>query len=43
MNAFSASDVDVDLENILEVCQNYSNLSPDKQANKAWRELVSNI
>ncbi|KAF3686447.1 Polycystic kidney disease protein 1-like 2 PC1-like 2 protein Polycystin-1L2 Precursor [Channa argus] len=33
MNAFSASDVDVDLENILEACQNYSDLSPDDHGN----------
>lgn len=40
MNAFSASDVDVDLENILEACQNYSNVSPDKHGNKVWRVLA---
>ncbi|XP_070762062.1 polycystin-1-like protein 2 [Enoplosus armatus] len=31
MNAFSDSDVDVDLENILQACQNYS--SPDEHGN----------
>ncbi|XP_039983123.1 polycystic kidney disease protein 1-like 2 [Xiphias gladius] len=33
MNAFSAFDVDVDLENILEACQNYSDFSPDEHGN----------
>ncbi|CAJ1049631.1 polycystic kidney disease protein 1-like 2 [Xyrichtys novacula] len=34
MNALSASDVDVDLENILQVCQNYSDLSADIYGDK---------
>ncbi|XP_078114747.1 polycystin-1-like protein 2 [Sander vitreus] len=33
VNAFSASDVDVDLENILWACQNDSDFSPDKHRN----------
>ncbi|XP_029281679.1 polycystic kidney disease protein 1-like 2 [Cottoperca gobio] len=33
VNAFSTSDVDVDLENILQACQNYTDLSPDKHEN----------
>ncbi|XP_053283068.1 polycystic kidney disease protein 1-like 2 [Pleuronectes platessa] len=33
VNAFSVSDVDVDLEKILEACQNYSDFSPDELGN----------
>ena len=33
MNAFSDSDVDVDLENIVRACLNYSDSTPDKQVN----------
>ncbi|XP_044057560.1 polycystic kidney disease protein 1-like 2 isoform X2 [Siniperca chuatsi] len=33
MNAFSNSDVDVDLDNILQACQNYSDHSPDEHGN----------
>lgn len=42
MNAFSASDVDVDLENILKACQNYSDFLPDERGNTVRRILVSN-
>lgn len=33
VNAFSTSDVDVDLKNILQACQNYSDRSPDDYDN----------
>ncbi|XP_075878911.1 polycystin-1-like protein 2 [Nelusetta ayraudi] len=33
MNSISASDVDVDLKNILQACQNYSDLSLEDEAN----------
>ncbi|XP_045888956.1 polycystic kidney disease protein 1-like 2 isoform X2 [Micropterus dolomieu] len=33
MNAFFASDADVDLENILQACQNYSDHSPNEHGN----------
>ncbi|XP_026234452.1 polycystic kidney disease protein 1-like 2 [Anabas testudineus] len=39
-NAVSASDVDVDLENILETCRNYSDFSPD--GHKTGNMSVSN-
>lgn len=42
MNAVSASDVDVDLENILQACQNYSDRSLDEYGNTVCRGLASN-
>ncbi|XP_069030569.1 polycystin-1-like protein 2 [Embiotoca jacksoni] len=42
INAFSASDVDVDLENILVTCQNYSDLSPGKDGNATGNTRVDN-
>ena len=42
-NAFSASDVDVDLEKILEACQNYSDFSADELGNMVcWMESNNN-
>lgn len=41
MNAFFASDADVDLENILQACQNYSDHSPDEHGNTVCRRLAS--
>lgn len=37
MNAFSASDVDVNLEKILQICQNYSDHSLDEYGNTVSR------
>lgn len=42
MNAFSASDLDVDLENILRACQNYSDRSPDEHGDTVCRRSASN-
>lgn len=39
-NAFSASDVDVDLKNIVQACQNYSDLSLDEHANTVCRKVA---
>lgn len=39
MNAFSASDVDVDLENILQACQNYSDGSLDEYEDNVCRSI----
>ncbi|KAK2854028.1 hypothetical protein Q5P01_006689 [Channa striata] len=41
MNAFSAFDVDVDLENILKSCQNYSDFSPDQHGNTTGNMSVN--
>lgn len=43
VNALYASDVDVDLENILQACQNHSDLSPDNDGNTVcWRSVSNN-
>nr|XP_020466514.1 polycystic kidney disease protein 1-like 2 [Monopterus albus] len=42
MNAFSASDVDVDLESVLKACQNYSDFSPNKHENMTDHISVDN-
>lgn len=39
VNALSAFDVDVDLEKILEACQNYSNFSTDEHEDTVRRIL----
>ncbi len=39
VNAFSASDVDVDLENILQTCQNYSDGSLDEYVDTVCRSM----
>lgn len=38
INSISASNVDVDLKNILQVCQNYSDLSLEEEANTVCRK-----
>ncbi|KAI3377913.1 hypothetical protein L3Q82_009040 [Scortum barcoo] len=42
INAFSASDVDVDVENILLACQNYSDLSSDEHGDTTGNMSVDN-
>lgn len=42
MNDISVSDVDVDLENILQACRNYSDRSPDEHGNTVSRRLNYN-
>ncbi|XP_035483332.2 polycystic kidney disease protein 1-like 2 isoform X1 [Scophthalmus maximus] len=42
VNALSASDVDVDLENILRACQNYSDFSPVEHGNTTGDMSVDN-
>lgn len=42
MNAISASDVDVDLENILLACQNYSDHSPNEHGDTVSKRFASN-
>lgn len=37
MNALTSSDVDVDLRNILQACQNYSDYSRDESENTVRR------
>lgn len=43
VNAFSDSDVDVDLENILQACQNYSDHSLDENGDTVCRRLASDL
>ncbi|XP_068452137.1 polycystin-1-like protein 2 [Clinocottus analis] len=43
VNALSASEVDVDLENILRACQNHSDFSPDKHGNTTGSVSVDNL
>lgn len=39
-NALSSSDVDVDLEKILEACQNYSDFSPGNDENAVKYKML---
>lgn len=41
MNAFSASDADVDMDHILQACQNFSDFSSEERGNAVCRRLVS--
>ncbi|XP_054473206.1 polycystic kidney disease protein 1-like 2 [Anoplopoma fimbria] len=43
VNDLSASDVDVDLENILLACQNLSDFSPDKDGNTTGSVSIDNL
>lgn len=42
MNSISASDVDVDLRNILHACQNYSDHLLQEEANTVCRKVALN-